>query len=124
MRRLTAQEVAGYDLVPAEIVRRARVQRVPVLAPGTGGMTVGRLILVRRDDDRSGQCTLLAHELVHAVQYAQLGVPRFLWRYLGEYASNLMRLRNHKQAYASISFEVEAYTAAACWAARRGSESL
>ena len=124
MRRLTAQEVAGYDLVPAEIARRARVQRVPVLAPGTSGMTLGRLILLRCDDDRSGQCTLVAHELVHAGQYAELGVLRFLGRYLGEYASNRMRLRNHKQAYASISFEVEARTAAACWAARRGGESL
>ena len=76
MRRLNGQEAAGYDLVPAEIARRARVQGVPLLAPGFQGMTVGRLILVLNDDDRSGQRVLLAHELVHVQQYAELGATR------------------------------------------------
>ena len=117
MRRLTAQEVAGYDLVRADIARRARVQRVPVLAPGMASMTLGRLILVLRDDDRSGRRTLLAHELVHVGQYAQVGTARFLWRYVREYGIHLWRLRSHRQAYEAISFEVEARAAAAVWAA-------
>ena len=117
MRRLTAEEVARYDLVPAEIARRARVQRVPVLGRGFDGMTVGRLIMVRRDTDRSGQRTLLAHELVHVAQYAQVGMARFLWRYVREYGINLWRRRNHWQAYEAISFEAEARAAAAVWAA-------
>lgn len=116
MRRLTPQEIAGYDLVPAEVARRARVQRVPLLAPGTQGMTVGRLILLRRDDDRSGRRALLAHELVHVEQYAQSGTVRFLRRYLREYFTNLWRLRNHRQAYLAISFEAESRAAAARWA--------
>ena len=115
MRRLTPQEIAGYDLVSPELARRARVQRVPLLAPGMHGMTVGRLILVLRDDDRSGQRVLLAHELVHVEQYAKLGRARFLWRYVREYAANLLRLRNHRQAYLAISFEVEARAAAERW---------
>lgn len=115
MRRLTAQEIARYDLVPPEISRRARVQKVPFLAPGTHGMTVGRLILVLRDDDQTGRRVLLAHELVHVEQYRQIGVARFLWRYVGEYARNLMRLRSHRQAYRVISFEAEARAAAECW---------
>ena len=119
MRRLTAPEVAGYDLVPAEIARRARVQQVPVLAPGTAGMTLGRLILLRRDDDRTGRRTLLAHELVHVEQYDRLGVTRFLWRYLRAYGSNLRRLRSHRRAYEAIPFEAEARAAAARWASRR-----
>ena len=118
VRRLTAREVAGYDLVPAEIARRARVQRVPVLSPGMHGMTLGRIILVLRDDDRSGRRTLLAHELVHVRQYAEMGAMRFLWRYVGEYARNLWRLRSHRQAYRAISFEAEARAEAARWAAR------
>ena len=119
MRRLTPQEIVGYDLVSPEIARRARVQKVPLLAPGTHGMTLGRLILVLRDDDRSGRRTLLAHELVHVEQYAVLGAARFLWRYWREYARNLLRLRNHRRAYLAISVEVEARAAAARWTERR-----
>ena len=115
MRRLNAQEIARYDLVPPEISRRARVQKVPFLAPGSHGMTVGRLILLLRDDDRSGRRTLLAHELVHVEQYAQLGTVRFLRRYLREYFSNLWRLRNHRQAYRAISLEAEARAASERW---------
>lgn len=115
MRRLTPAEIAGYDLVPADLARRARVQKVPVLAPGTHGMTVGRLILLLRDDDRSGRRMLLAHELVHVEQYSRLGTVRFLRRYVGEYARNLWRLRNHRQAYLAISFEAEARSAAQRW---------
>lgn len=118
MRRLTPQEIAGYDLVPAEVARRARVQKVPRLAPGAHGMTVGRFILVLRDDDRSGRRVLLAHELVHVEQYARLGAARFLWRYLREYFANLVRLRSHRQAYLAISAEAEARAAAARWAER------
>lgn len=115
MRRLTGREIARYDLVSPEISRRARVQKVPFLAPGTHGMTVGRLILVLRDDDRSGQRVLLAHELVHVEQYAELGVVRFLRRYIGEYVRNLRQLCNHRRAYLAISFEAEARAAAERW---------
>ncbi|MXZ94472.1 MAG: DUF4157 domain-containing protein [Acidimicrobiaceae bacterium] len=115
MRRLNAQEIARYDLVPPEISRRARVQKVPFLAPGSHGMTVGRLILLLRDDDRSGRRTLLAHELVHVEQYAELGSVRFLQRYFGEYFANLWRLRNHRQAYLAISLEAEARAASERW---------
>ena len=118
MRRLTPTEIAGYDLVPAGTARRARVQKVPMLSPGMAGMTLGRLILVLGDDERSGQRVLLAHELVHVAQYAELGKVRFLRRYLREYFMNLWRLRSHRQAYESISFETEARAQAARWAAR------
>ena len=118
MRRLAPVEIAGYDLVPAEIARRARVQKVPVLSPGMAGMTLGRLILVLRDDDLSGRRILLAHELVHVEQYAELGMVPFLWRYLREYFVNLWRLRNHRRAYLAISLEVEARAEAARWAER------
>ena len=119
MRRLNPQEIARYDLVPAEIARRARVQKVPVLSPGMDGMTVGRLILVLRDDDHSGHRVLLAHELVHVEQYAELGLVGFLWRYVREYFGHLRRLRNHRQAYRAISLEVEARAVAGRWAEQR-----
>ena len=119
MRRLTPAEIAGYDLVSPELARRARVQKVPVLTPGVDGMTLGRLILLRRDDDRSGRRVLLAHELVHVEQYDRLGAARFLRRYLSEYVANLVRLRNHRQAYLAISLEADARAEAARWAAQR-----
>ena len=119
MRRLTPAEIAGYDLVSPELARRARVQKVPVLTPGVDGMTFGRLILLRRDDDHSGLRVLLAHELVHVEQYDELGTARFLWRYVREYVRNLWRLRNHRQAYLAISLEAEARAEAARWAALR-----
>ena len=115
MRRLTPHEIAGYDLVPAEIARRARVQKVPVLSPGVAGMTLGRLILVRRDDERSGRRVLLAHELVHVAQCAELGMARFLWRYVREYFSHLRDLRSHRRAYLAISLEVEARAVTERW---------
>lgn len=118
---MTPREIASYDLVPPELARRVRVQRVPWLAPGIHGMTVGRLILVLRDDDRSGERTLLAHELVHVKQYAELGAARFLRQYLSEYCFNLWRLRSHRCAYLAVSFEADARAAAAGWAARRES---
>ena len=118
MRRLTPQEIAGYDLVSPEIARRARVQKVPVLSPGMAGMTLGRLILVLRDGDLSGRRVLLAHELVHVQQYAELGAARFLRRYLREYCANLWRLRSHRRAYLAISLEAEARAEAARWSER------
>ena len=123
MRRLTPAEIAGYDLVSPGIARGARVQRVLLLTPGIKGMTLGRLVLLLRDDDRSGRRALLAHELVHVQQYAELGVARFLWRYVREYARNLWRLRSHRQAYEAISFEAEARAEAARWAALRANVS-
>ena len=78
-------------------------------------MTLGRLILVRHDDDRSGRRVLLAHELVHVAQYAHLGTVRFLGRYVSEYVRGLWRTRSHRQAYLAISLEVEARAAAERW---------
>ena len=119
MRRLTPEEVARYDLVPADTARRARVQRMPALAPGYDAMVLGRVILMRRDDDRTGRSTLLAHELVHVVQYAELGTARFLWRYVRDYLANLRRLRSHREAYRAIPLEAEARAAAGRWAVRQ-----
>lgn len=117
VRRLSPVELASYDHVPASVAGRVRVVRVPVLPPGADGMTLGPVILLRRDGiaDRTGRRTLLAHELVHAWQWAELGVTRFLWRYLGAYAANLLRLRCHQAAYLAIPLEAEAREGAERW---------
>ena len=105
------------------LARRVRVQRVPVLSPGSAGMTLGRLILLRKDGTRNGTSQLLAHELIHVRQYYERGVGRFLFRYLTEYLRNLLRTRSHRTAYHKISFEQQAYAEAESWTTRHSSVS-
>lgn len=126
VRRLTETESQAYDHVPPAVRARVRVVRVPVLFSGADGMTVGRFVLLRRDDpaDRTGERELLAHELVHAVQWAELGVGRFAWRYLRAYLRNLRRLRTHHEAYMAIPFEEEAREAASRWSRARAAPFL
>ncbi|MGI8684504.1 MAG: eCIS core domain-containing protein [Acidimicrobiales bacterium] len=121
MRSLTEAEWHAYDHIPPAVAARVRILRVPVLAPGADGMTLGRFVLLRRDepDQRTGERELLAHELVHTVQYAELGMPRFLWRYVVAYLRNRRRLGRHRDAYLAIPFEEEARAAAARWAEHR-----
>jgi hypothetical protein len=95
-----------FPLVPAADVARARVIEVPWLTPGVAAMTLGRLILLRRDHARDEP--LLAHELVHVRQWRELGAPRFLWRYLGSYARGRRAGLGHAGAYQAIPLEVEA----------------
>lgn len=54
---------------------------------------------------------LLRHELAHVRQVNELGLARFLWRYLAEFFRHWRRLRNVAAAYSAISFEVEARAA-------------
>ena len=96
----------GFDHVWPVVIERARIVAVPFLTPGTGGMTLGSLILMKRSrlDDKA----LLAHELVHVEQYQRHGWIGFLARYLSAYIAGLVRLRRHHLAYEAIPFEVEA----------------
>jgi hypothetical protein len=115
-RSLSADEVERYDHLPPAVVRRARLHRVRRLASGAHGMTVGRHVLLVRGHEDSRP--LLAHELVHVRQYAERGTLRFLVRYLADYARNLVRLRDHRQAYLAIPAEVEARQEAGRWQAK------
>jgi hypothetical protein len=95
-----------FPLVPPADVARARVVVVPWLTPGVAAMTLGRVILLRRD--HRGDDGLLAHELVHVRQWRELGPGRFLWRYLGAYVRGRVAGLGHQQAYQAIPLEVEA----------------
>jgi len=118
MRRLTPAEVEAYDVVPRAVAARVRIQHWRLLAPGTSGMTFGRLILLRTDDDRDGTRQIIAHELIHVGQYAEHGLFGFLARYVRAYVHQLCRLHSHRRAYLAIPFEQEAYAEADRWAAR------
>lgn len=88
--------------------------------PGSAGITLGSVVIVRRSAARGGGfAELLAHEQVHVRQFAELGVGRFLARYLRSYARFRLRGYGHWQAYSRIPLEVEARVDAR--ARRRGS---
>ncbi|MEZ5168220.1 MAG: DUF4157 domain-containing protein [Acidimicrobiales bacterium] len=118
-RRLEGPEIAGYDHIDAALAARVRILRVPFLAPGSAGMTIGRFVFLRADGDRHGDRELLAHELVHVRQFSERGLLGFLVPYLRNYLSALRRLRNHRAAYLAIPDEVEARAEAAAWRRRR-----
>lgn len=99
-QRARCASVAPLDL------DRARLVTVPWLTPGVGAMTLGRWILVRRGNDDDAD--LIAHEVVHVRQWRELGVFRFLVRYLGSYLRARLRGQNHRAAYWAIPLEVEA----------------
>jgi hypothetical protein len=75
----------------------------------TIAITLGRRIFVA---EGYASESLIRHELVHVRQAAELGVPRFLWRYVAEYVRNRRRGMTHDDAYRAISFEAEAFLAA------------
>ena len=116
-RALEHDEITRYDHLPPELLERVRLVRVPVLPPSVHGMTIGRWVLLRGDRSDLRKSALIAHELVHVRQFAELGPVRFLARYLGEYLRNLLRFRSHRAAYANISLEIEARQVAEQWAA-------
>jgi hypothetical protein len=97
-----------FAVVPPADVARARIVDVPWLTPGVAAMTLGRVILLRRD--HAGDTALLAHELVHVRQWRELGTVRFLWRYLSAYFRGRAAGLGHQRAYEAIPLELEART--------------
>ncbi|HEV3365630.1 MAG TPA: DUF4157 domain-containing protein [Acidimicrobiia bacterium] len=95
-----------FSLVPSADVARARIVDVPCLTPGVAAMTLGRIILLRRD--HADDTALLAHELVHVRQWRELGAARFLWRYVSAYVRGRAAGLSHQRAYEAIPLEVEA----------------
>lgn len=77
--------------------------------PGSVGITLGRLVVVRRSAARTpGYSELLAHERVHVRQFAELGWARFLGRYVRSYVHFRLRGYGHNQSYVRIPLEIEA----------------
>ena len=79
---------------------------------GASGITVGRVVSVRRGKETSTR--LLRHELVHVEQYRRHGLLGFLRRYVAAYLRWRLRGYGHWAAYRRIPFE-----ASAEWQARR-----
>jgi hypothetical protein len=80
----------------------------PFLHRRTIAITLGRRIFVA---EGYASDALIRHELVHVRQAGELGLARFLWRYVAEYVRNRRRGMPHDDAYRAISFEAEAFAA-------------
>ena len=80
----------------------------PFLMRGVAAITIGRRIWIRAGEESEA---LLRHELTHVRQMRDLGVIRFLWRYLGEYVRNRLGGMSAVDAYRNISFERESFAA-------------
>lgn len=86
----------------------------PFLQRSVLGITLGRTVYVSpRMLDRSEAAvrSLIRHELVHVRQVGELGLFRFLYRYVAEYCRLRRSGLSSSDAYRNISFEVEAYRA-------------
>jgi hypothetical protein len=86
----------------------------PWLARDVAAITLGRTIFVSKKFAERAPAQmerLLRHELAHVRQVLRLGLVRFLWQYVSEFARHYRRLRSVHQAYLAISFEIEANAA-------------
>ena len=105
-RALSADAQIRYVHVEAIDTARVRIVVVGWLQPGIAAMTVGRFVFVRRGNEAS--VGLIAHELVHVEQWRELGVAKFLTRYLRDYLHGRRAGLDHWAAYHAISLEDEA----------------
>jgi hypothetical protein len=122
-RTLDADEITTFDHIADPVLERVRLIRANLLPPAADGMTIGRFVLLRGDRIDQGVSGLLAHELVHARQFAEMGAIRFFSAYLGAYIKNLRATKNHRQAYLDIPLEQEARREAEQWAAARAARN-
>lgn len=74
--------------------------------PGAAAITLRSVVIIR--SPYLGDHGLIAHELAHVRQWAELGVVRFLWRYLTSYLGGRLRGYPHWAAYRRIPLECEA----------------
>ncbi len=118
-RGLTPAEIESYDVITGDLARRVRIVEVPALPGQYVGMTLGRYVLLAKHVPDDGSSTLLAHELVHVRQWAELGVAGFSGRYVLSFLAGLRANRRWMAAYHSIEAEEEARRETTDWLRRR-----
>jgi hypothetical protein len=62
-----------------------------------------------KDPGQKNDTLLINHEKIHFYQQLELLILPFYILYVLNYLVNLIRFKNHSQAYFNISFEKEAY---------------
>ena len=102
--------LGGLDLDQVD-VRPAGRLLTKLWGNTVSAMTLGTRIYVKPDlldSDPTRLGPLIVHELVHVRQWADLGVLRFLWRYISGYLSGRFTGLSHPEAYRAIPIEIEA----------------
>lgn len=91
---------------------------------GVHGITLGRSVIIlpslvslNRKNQKKLPEDLIVHEIMHVIQYRNLGHARFLYQYLKFYWTNLRQTGEwnfaaRRRAYLDIPFEIEARAAA------------
>jgi hypothetical protein len=74
-----------------------------------GGLTIFPFIFLNSKLSEERRKVLLNHEKIHIRQQIELLVIPFFIFYTINYFINLIRYRNHKNAYRNIVFEKEAF---------------
>ena len=115
VRKLSEVEIESYDVLPVELARRVRVIRLPPVGGPFHGITLGRFVFLGKSTCPRGTSTLLAHELVHVRQWAELGVVGYLLHYIPDFWAGLKNHRSWMPAYRDIDAEVEARGDARGW---------
>lgn len=72
------------------------------------GMAIFPFVLIKFKDLKKDK-QIINHELIHLRQQMELLILPFFVLYLINYLINLIRYRDHDQAYRNIVFEREAY---------------
>ena len=123
-RPLNDTEIEAYDVVSPELARKVRVYRIRFIPGGYAGMTIGRNVLLANDVTEDGNSALMAHELVHARQWEDLGLVGFSRRYATSFARNLIKHKRWHAAYRDIEAEVEARNETTDWLRRKTRDGL
>ncbi len=118
VRGLTSAEIAAFGL-STDLGQRVRLIRVGWLGPGVRAVTLGRWVFLCHRELVGDYSELLAHELVHVLQYERLGLSRFWWGYVSEYMRLLFKTRRHEVAYGAISYERQARVVSENWLTHR-----
>jgi len=72
------------------------------------GMAIFPFILLKNEKLKQ-DWSIINHEKIHLRQQLELLILPFYILYLGNYLINLIRYRDHRNAYLNIVFEQEAY---------------
>lgn len=72
------------------------------------GMALWPFVFIKRE--HADNKALLNHELIHIRQQLELFIIPFYLLYIVNYGVNLLKYRNHRDAYMNICFEREAYS--------------
>lgn len=65
-------------------------------------------IYFRKSEDETAN-RIIIHELCHKRQIERDGAIKFYFLYLYHYLKNLIKFKNHWEAYVHIPYEIEAY---------------